>query len=193
MKIKIINPLVIKNKREQILNIKKNWENIKTEFLKECFEYFVERANGYLENEEIGDFVKWHIERGWKFKLMPYGMKIFNDYTKATFVEVGVGEVGENRPHPTVDSFGNKYEYNVPSIHKHAGNIHSNPNTWRFYLNDISEVDLKSGDYEEYETDSGRVKIITTGSQGSLFAYNAFQDLKQEHKKIWERVKARYF
>lgn len=190
---KIINPKIIEQKLNQIKTLKKNLSKMTEDFYIECFNFFVEKANAYLEYEDIGDMVKWRIQRSWAYKKTEYGFRIYNEDSKAVFVEVGVGEVGENNPHPTSNQYGNNYEYNVPSMHKRASELHPNPNTWRFYVISEDDIDLKEGDYEAYELlDASKIKVITTGSQGSMYAYNAFIELKNNYKKLWEKVKARY-
>jgi hypothetical protein len=130
----------------------------------------------------------------WEYKSSFDGNKIVlrNNTAKAVFVEFGVGIVGQQNPHENATQAG--YEYNLPSEHKYAGNYHDE-NTWRFYKNSIENVDLQSDYYETWQTRSGDLKIITTGSPATMFVFKAVQEFKALNyaQDIWKQVVKKYW
>ena len=156
-------------------------------FFVKCYKWFTQRANKYLSESTIGDNVKNEIANGWTYTLYENAIRITNTAEKAVFVEFGAGAKGETKPHPNANNEG--YQYNIPTEFKHAGEYHLNPDTWRFIVNDMEDVDLRIEDVESWGRASGDYKIITTGSVGAMYAHNALMDLKLEYPNIWEQVK----
>lgn len=194
MKIKVgLNQKSVKNTINALKTAKKQLQGeMLNEFYKECYNYFVSRANYHLLSSDIGELVIAEIQSSWNFERTVNGAKFTNNAEKAVYVEFGVGYVGGNRPHTNAKELGNNYEYNVKPGGKYEGQYH-NEDTWRFYVKNKNEVDLKEGYYEEWYTKDNRIKIITEGSPAVMYAFNALEDLRLEYKNIWERIKIKYW
>ena len=177
--------------------LRKFYSQIQYEFMQFVCEWIINRANFYIDFLDIGSLVRTDIKNSWDYEISPtFSAQITNTAEKAVFVEFGVGVVGQMQPHPMANREG--YQYNMPSIYKYAGK-HHDENTWRFVKQSESEVDLPQGTYETWEKASGALKIITTGTEGAMFAYNAVVDAKMdlmnpngELATEWNRILERY-
>lgn len=198
MKIKItLNEKSIKEAITAFNKAKSQLPVMKKEFYEKCCENITQLANKNLISWDIGENVKDDILNGWVYDVFENGAIIKNNAKKAVYVEFGTGIVGQEQPHPraNIQSPPNEnYEYNVPSVFKRAGKYHDE-NTWRFYKQDLSDVDLQDGYYETWYTSSGDIKIITRGAPASLFVFNAILEFKEKNlaKKIWEEIKVKYW
>ena len=192
MKIKVaLNQKSIKNALNALKTAEKQLKGeMLDEFYKRCYNYFVSRANYYLEVSGIGNFVIPKIQASWSYKKIAGGIRIINDDEKAVYIEFGVGIVGKENSHPNAEE--TNYKYNIPTASKRAGNFHDE-DTWRFYVYSREEIDLVEGYYEEWETQSGSTKVITRGSPSIMYAFNALEDLKLKYKQIWQEVKVKYW
>lgn len=135
-------------------------------------DYYLDLYSGFLGANVIND-----IKSKWSYDPSDFSTEkiiIRNTSEKAVFVEFGVGKTGANSPHLLAAQSG--YQYNLPSIHKHAGKHHLDPSTFRFLINDTDDLDLLSGNYEAWQKASGELKIITTGSPSIMYAYKAIVD-----------------
>lgn len=194
MKIKVgLNKQSVKNAINALKTAKKQLQGeMLDEFYFECYTYFVGQCRWWLNMNNVGSEVADEINRSWNYQRTSNGAKFVNDSEKAVYVEFGVGIVGKENQHTNANNLGNNYQYNMPSESKYAGKYHDE-NTWRFYANDKSEVDLVDGFYEEWHTKNGDIKVITKGSPAVMYAFNALEDLRLEYPKIWERIKIKYW
>lgn len=170
-------------------------ENLMFEnFLDRCYEWFIKRANYYLGLTQMSRQLIDDIQLSWVYNISKKGkirtVTVTNSHEKATFIEFGVGIVGEENAHQNAGNAG--YEYNKPTPYKRAGRYHDE-NTWRFVQNPEDDVDLVEGYYEEYVMRNGKVKIITRGSPSIMYAFNALVDLRAEMPKMWETIKKEYW
>lgn len=186
-----LNSKSINKAIKQIEKVKKLYsEKMVPDLLKSCAEWLINRANELLLQTDIGENVWTDIMGSWKIIQKDNTVTILNTSDKAVFVEFGVGIVGQESPHENASKAG--YKYNVPSDYKYAGEHHDN-DTWRFYVSDETEIDLIDGSYEPWETQSGRLKIITRGSPSVMYAYNALVDLRDYGvAKVWKEIKKKY-
>lgn len=198
MKINIkLNRKSIEQARKQLLYVKKILPQMQKDFLEDVAMWLINRANTHLNNSDIGENVKIDIRNGWEYDFTSTGIKITNRTEQAVFVEFGVGVVGQGNAHPQASVEG--YEYNMPSPYKYAGK-HHDEDTWRFTKQSTEDVDLPKGSYETWQMGSGALKIITRGTKGVWYAYNAIVDAQTELAKsgggeigkMWEDIKARY-
>lgn len=162
---------------KQIEEYQKRVKSIIPTFYKQCGEKIVQFANERLNGIDLPYGVLAEIKSGWQ----PVKKKDDNTYIlentsdESVYIEFGVGIVGEQSPQAKKEADEAGYKYNLPSPSKYAGK-HHDENTWRFYVSNKSEIDLIDGNYEEWQTKDGRIKIITRGSQGVMYAFNAIQD-----------------
>lgn len=191
-----LNRKSIQNAIKQLKAIKKTIPNMTKDFLEGVALWIIDRANFHLNNSDIGENVKIDIRNGWEYEFVNNGIKITNSTQKAVFVEFGVGKVGEQQPHPEASKEG--YEYNVPSEYKYAGQYHDEF-TWRFTVKSEQDIDLSDGTYETWKKKSGDLKIITQGSYGVFYAYNAIVDAQMDLQnpngkiaEIWQETKEKY-
>lgn len=199
MKITIeLNKKSIEQAKKQILYIKKILPKMTKYFMEDVALWLIDRANYHLNNSDIGENVKIEIRNGWEYEFTNTGIKITNRTQKAVFVEFGVGIVGQGDQHPNASAEG--YEYNLPTPYKYAGK-HHDEDTWRFTAQSLEDVDLPKGSYEDnWKMASGAYKIITRGSKGVWYAYNAIVDARTELSKsnggeigaLWEKAKREY-
>lgn len=198
MKLNIeLNTKSIEQAKKQLIYVKKILPQMQKDFLEYVAIWIINRANEYLNNSDIGENVKIDIRNGWEYDFTPTGIKITNRTEQAVFVEFGVGAVGQGNSHPQASVEG--YEYNRPSPYKYAGK-HHDEDTWRFTKQSTENVDLPKGSYETWQMGSGALKIITRGTKGVWYAYNAIVDAQMELAKangseigkMWENIKARY-
>jgi hypothetical protein len=182
---------------QSALNVLKNYKNVYKDFLEDVVLWIIELANGYLDASSIGENVKIDIRNGWEYEVTEKNAKIWNSADQAVFVEFGVGGRGYYNRHPKAGEEG--YEYNIPTIHKYATEHHPDPDTWRYIVPDIGDVDLQGGDFEAWQMASGSWKIITTGSPAVMYAYNAIVTARTDHAnpnghlaELWEKNVKRY-
>ena len=169
--------------KQEIKNIKKMLVNeLIPTFLERAAEWIKNRANDILSHSDIGNSVIQWISHSWHTKTISKSRIIlYNTSWKAVWVEFGVGIVGQTNKHPNADKEG--YEYNVDSGKK-FGQGH-----WQFTVDDESKLDIPQDAiiYEDY-TDEG-ISIITQGTKGVWYLYNAVQDFKiMEQKRLWNEV-----
>jgi hypothetical protein len=192
-----LNTKDIENAKKYLQNLKKQIPKMQQEFLMEVAKWIVKQADRYIDQADFGSIVKSQLHRGWDYEQTANGIKIINRAEKAVYVEFGVGAVGQSQPHPSASTEG--YEYNLPSTYKYAGK-HHDEDTWRFIKQSTEDVDLPKGSYETWPMGSGALKIITRGTKGVWYAYNAIVDAQMELAKsgggeigkMWEDIKARY-
>jgi hypothetical protein len=187
MKIKVgLNAKSIKNAINALETAKKQLQGeMLDEFYKECYNYFVSRANYYLLSSGIGDLVIAEIQSSWHFEKIVGGVKFTNDAEKAVYVEFGVGIVGGDNKHPNADMTG--YKYDVPSKSKLVDG------SWMFRAYE-DELDIpQNAIVGSTPKSDGRLKILTSGTKGCFYAFNALEDLRLEYKNIWERIKIKYW
>lgn len=199
MKLKVrLNKQSVKNAINALKTAKKQLQGeMLDEFYKECYNYFVSRANYYLLSSGIGDLVIAEIQSSWQYvptmnldiignnRSVYKTVRFVNTAEKAVYVEFGVGIVGGENEHPNADNTG--YQYNVPSQNKLADG------SWVFksYEDelDIPQKAIRSRDF----TADGKLRILTSGTKGCFYAFNALEDLRIEYPKIWERIKIKYW
>jgi hypothetical protein len=197
MKIEIaLNKKSIQQARKQLLYIKKILPEMQKDFLEDVAMWLIDRANLHLNNSDIGENVKIDIRNGWEYNFTANGIQVVNRTEKAVYVEFGVGLLGQSNAHPQASVEG--YEYNMPSPYKYAGK-HHDEGTWRFIKQSTKDVDLPKGSYETWQMGSGDLKIITRGTKGVWYAYNAIVDARKELKtpdselaKKWQKLLERY-
>lgn len=193
MKIKIeLNRNSIEQAKKQLLYVKKILPQMQKDFLEGVALWLIEKANFYLNNSDIGENVKIDISNSWDYQVIGNGIKIINTAQKAVFVEFGVGIVGQGNAHPNASVEG--YEYNKPSPYKDR----KGSGTWVF-RSQFENLDIPQ-DQAEFIADVGDYVVITRGTKGVWYAYNAIVDAQMELAKsgggeigkIWEDIKARY-
>lgn len=160
--------------------------DIRIEFLIACCAWVQVRANEYLEQSDIGEAIKSEIKASWVINQTLNSAILTNTSEHAVYVEFGVGGVGERHPHPNSNTAG--YEYDVPSEAKKKSK--SGENFWVFSIEGEEFVDMKKG-YKTKQNKQGDLWVITKGSTGVMYSYNALTDLvtyPQELKAIWKEV-----
>ena len=195
MKINIeLNQKSIEQAKKQLLYVKKILPQMQKDFLEDVAMWLIERANMYLNNSDIGENVKIDIRNGWGYNFTPTGLQITNSTEKAVFVEFGVGIVGQGNAHPQASAEG--YEYNVKSPYKDK----SGSGTWVF-KSTLENLDLPQQNVDfAYNSSGTDYAIVTRGSKGVWYAYNAIVDAQIELAKanggeigaLWETVKRKY-
>ena len=190
MKIKVgLNKQSVKTAINALKTAKKQLQGeMLNEFYKECYNYFVSRANYHLLSSDIGELVIAEIQSSWIFERTVNGAKFTNNAEKAVYVEFGVGIVGQGNKHPNADE--TFYLYNVPSYPK---SYHGNTGAWSFNTTE-EELDIPQSaiDYQ-LPNDEGGIWVKTYGTKGVWYAFNALEDLRIEYPKIWERIKIKYW
>lgn len=151
-------------------------------FLEECTQYILAQTEFYLDNSGLGENVIFDIKSHWVIQIMGNRAVMTNDSNKAVFVEFGVGIVGKGDPHPKASEEG--YKYDVDSPYKlEDGN-------WMFQTDNLQDLDLPQSRVDVIEDEFGdEYAIITKGSKGVWYAYNALQDLIMNIRDIWNNVK----
>jgi hypothetical protein len=183
MKINVeLSPKSIQEAIKKLQFAKKQMKgNMMKDFLEDVCMWIINRANMYLDNSDIGEFVKADIKNGWEYEFTDDGAKLINRTEKSVFVEFGVGVIGETDPHPNASAEG--YEYNVQSESKSADG------SWSFFAN-TNELDLPTNallshnwynDMRGRGGESGkRLFVMTKGTQGVMYAYNAIVDARND-------------
>lgn len=200
MKIKVgLNQQSIKDALKTLKKAEKQLKGeMLNEFYKRCYDYFVSRANYYLLSSGIGDLVIAEIQSGWQYvpimnldiignNISTYkcGVKFINTAEKAVYVEFGVGIEGEENKHP--NSTETNYQYNLPTKSKGADG------SWQFKAYE-DELDIPQSAIVSSQTKAdGRLKILTYGTEGVWYAFNALEDLRLQYKNIWQEIKQKYW
>lgn len=161
---------------------KKMQKDVVDLFLTKCLEWIRDRANFYLSNLSMDSEITTDIQVHWDIQDVSSNVKkLVNTSDKATFVEFGVGSVGQKNEHPQATS--ENYEYNVPSRYKHSDG------SWVFNAKGKEyAIDLNEGYFGVYQRqNSGKVVVVTKGSPANLYLYNAGMDLwsSGHYHKIW--------
>jgi hypothetical protein len=153
-------------------------------FLERCAQWIEDRANEILDISDIGYKVKswithsWHTANPTKSSIV-----LYNSSWKSAFVEFGVGIIGQTEQHPNASTAN--YEYNVDSPHKFGQGM------WQFAVDDPSMLDIpQEAIITERYNDDGDLLIITQGTKGVWYLYNALVDFRSsgKAKEIWEQV-----
>lgn len=179
----LLNTKSIAQAKQNLENVKKILvEQVTPTYLERAAEWIRDRANEILSQSDIGSSVIQWITNSWHINVISKShIVLSNTSWKAVWVEFGVGIIGQTDKHPNADAEG--YEYNVDSGKK-FGQGH-----WQFTVNDESKLDIPQDAiiYEDY-TDSG-ISIITQGTKGVWYLYNAVQDFKMmKQKELWNEV-----
>jgi hypothetical protein len=185
-KIFVLNEQSLKNTINSLELIKNKIQGeIFNDFYKRCYNFFVRQANYYLLSSGIGDLVIAEIQNSWSYKKLKKRFRIYNTAEKAVYVEFGVGVVGEENEHPNAENA--KYKYNEPSDSKFIDGA------WMFKAYE-DELDIpQKAIVSSMPKADGRLKILTYGTEGCFYAFNALDDLKLEIPKIWEEIKIKYW
>ena len=170
----------------QIKQIKKKlYTEIKDLFLTKCLEWVRDRANFYLSNIPMDNDVITTIQGAWDIKNVTRNVKmLYNTSQPATFVEFGVGIVGQQHEHPEASKEG--YEYNKPSRYKHSDGKWVFNSSHKEYA-----IDLNEGYFGVYQREnSGKTVVVTKGSPANLYLYNAGMDLLSsgEYHRLWKET-----
>jgi phage major head subunit gpT-like protein len=157
------------------------------EYLKRSAERIQELANQNLNMWDIGDNVKEAINDSWFIKnISNTHIVLYNISRKAAYVEFGVGIIGQTDKHPNADNTG--YEYNVQSEYKFGQGF------WQFTVEDRSWLDIPEDAIIYQDFNKAGESIITQGTQGAWYLFNAMEDFKlREAKPLWEQVKKKYW
>lgn len=193
MKIKIkLNQKSIEQAKNKLLYIKNLFPQMQKDFLESVALWIIDKANFYIKNSDIGNNVKSDIQNSWISEISSNVVKIRNTSEKAVFVEFGVGVVGQGNAHPKATEQG--YEYNMDSPYKdRKGN-----GTWLF-KSQMENLDIPQ-DQAEFIKDEGDYVVITRGTKGVWYAYNAIVDAQMELSKtnggeigaLWNKINKRY-
>lgn len=164
--------------------------NMIEHFLTRCCEEIKIKANKNLETSGLGADVISEIQGQWSISVKGKNALLRNGEGRGYMVEFGVGEIGENNPHPKADL---TYAYNIPTDYK------DQYGQWRFRVDSTQEIDLAVGFYKiveinEYETGESKLTIKTKGSPPIMFLYNALLDFKTEklYEKLWRETKIKF-
>lgn len=158
------------------------------EYMQRSADWIINRANEILDRSDIGENVKGYIFNAWDTQLLSKNhLKIVNHSWKSTFVEFGVGIIGEVFEHPNASK--TNWEYNLETEHKDG------QGGWFFSVNEREELDIPQDRIiEEIINVDGEIGVYTKGSQGVWYLFNAMEDFKIEKAKtIWEQVKKKYW
>lgn len=155
--------------------------------LKKICDKLVVLANQKVAESDIGSNIKTRIQLGWKTEITGNKAVLRNTYEHSVYVEFGVGFNGGNTPHEMAEAEG--WEYNIPTPAKHGGNF------WAFKVESTDDVDLMSGYIARQSKETGLYYIVTKGSHGVMYAYNAIRDLVDTGalQEIWKEVKREVF
>lgn len=195
MKINIeLNQKSIQEAKRQLLQVKKVLPLMTRDFLEDVAMWVIDRANLHLNNSDIGENVKIDIRNGWVYNFTPTGIQITNSTEKAVFVEFGVGIVGQGQAHPQALAEG--YDYNVDSKYKDR----KGTGTWVF-KSTLMDLDVPKDSVEfAYNAIGNDYAIVTRGTKGVWYAYNAIVDAQMELAKpnggeigaLWDETKRKY-
>lgn len=189
MKINIeLNPKSIKN-AINLLNQQKKVlrEQAIPEYMQRSADWIKKRANQILERSDIGVQIVQNITSSWHIdKLSPNHIVLYNMSWKAAFVEFGVGIIAQTAKHPNADIAG--YEYNVDTGKKFGQGY------WQFSVEDQSQLDIPQQAIIYQTIDDKELSIITQGTKGTWYLFNAVEDFKlNEKERLWEEIKKKYW
>lgn len=157
------------------------------EYMQKSVRWIKNRANELVSMSNIGENVKQSIKNSWFIENVSKSQVVlYNISEKAVFVEFGVGIIGQTSKHPNADKTG--YEYDVTSEYKFGQGF------WKFNVEDSSWLDIPQDAiiYEEF-TEAGQ-SIITQGTQGLWYLFNAVEDFKlTKEKPLWQEIKEKYW
>lgn len=178
-----LNTQSIDQAKQRLANIKQILvDQVTPVYLERAAQWIKNRANEILARSDIGVEVVQNISSSWYIqKLSKSHLVLYNKSWKATWVEFGVGIIGQSDKHPNANAAG--YEYNVDSGKKFGQGY------WQFTISDQSELDIPTDAivYQNY-TNEG-LSIITQGTKGVWYLYNAVQDFKMNEKtRLWNEV-----
>lgn len=182
-----LNRKSIQDAIKQLKNTKKIIQKqMMLEYMQRSAEWIRDRANDLVSLADIGENVKEAIKDYWFIeKISDSHIVLYNISEKAAYVEFGVGIIGQSSQHPNANNAG--YEYNVKSEYKFGQGF------WQFNVEDRSWLDIPE-DAIVYQnvTNSGET-IITQGTEGVWYLYNAVEDYKlREQKRLWEELTKKY-
>lgn len=176
----------IENAIKQIKAVQKK---VQTElprvYLQKCVEWIKNTANFNLKTHYLSDDIVSKIENAWDTEYLSNNyIRLINTEDTATYLEFGVGIVGQENRHTVATNAG--YKYNVPSEYK------KEDGSWRFYLEEGEGVDLNVGTYNVYYTKNGKKKVVTKGSPANMFLFKAMKEFETsgKYKELWEQAKA---
>lgn len=188
MKINIeLNQESIQNAIKLLKQEKKRLEPAVREYMQLSADWIINRANEILDRSDIGENIKSEISSGWGTVWVDAShLKIVNYSRKAVFVEFGVGIVGQTEKHPNAITAG--YEYDVESEHKFGQGY------WQFVVPSEDYLDLPQKAIIYSDDDAYGLSIITQGTEGVWYLFNAVEDFKvRKQKPLWEQVKKKYW
>jgi hypothetical protein len=162
-------------------------EQVIPEFMLRSAEWIKLRANEILNGSDIGVQIVQNITSSWHIDVISNShIVLYNMSWKSAYVEFGVGIIGQTSKHPNADKTG--YEYDVTSEYKFGQGF------WKFNVEDSSWLDIPQDAiiYEEF-TEAGQ-SIITQGTQGLWYLFNAVEDFKlTKEKPLWQEIKEKYW
>lgn len=161
---------------KQLREYQKRLQSIIPTFFQQCADKIIQLANEKLNGIGLDYGIVAEIKKGWQ----PIKKKDDNTYVlentsdRSVYIEFGVGQIGEEEPHPEAGKTG--YQYNKPSKYKKF-DIGEGKTVWWFNASN-SDIDIINDD--RYRLDSMRssrgIIIKTAGQPATMFAFNAIQD-----------------
>lgn len=154
-------------------------------YLQKCVEWIKNTANFNLKSHYLSNDIVSKIESAWATEYLSNNyIRLINTEDTATYLEFGVGIVGQENRHTVATSAG--YKYNVPSEYK------KEDGSWRFYLEEGEGVDLNVGTYNVSYTQNGKKRVVTKGSPANMFLFKAMKEFETsgKYKELWEQAKA---
>lgn len=160
---------------KQIELYQKRLNSIIPTFFQQCADKIVSIANENLNTISLDYGIVAEIKNGWQ-PIRKDGDKYIleNISDRSVYIEFGIGQVGEEDPHPVAGRAG--YLYNVPSNAKRF-DFGEGRTIWWFRATN-GYIDILNND--KYRLDSIRTRrgivIKTAGQPATMFAFNALQD-----------------
>lgn len=187
MRIKIdLSKKSIENAIKKIKEVqKKVQKDLPRVYLEKCVEFIKFNANANLKSHYISLDIVEKIEKSWTTEYVSNNyIRLANTEDTATYLEFGVGIVGQENKHSVSASAG--YKYNIPTKYK------KEDGSWRFYLEESESVDLNVGTYNVSYTQNGKKKVITKGSPANMYLFKAMKSFETSgaYKTLWEQAKA---
>lgn len=172
---------ILKNQKKVLL------DQMIPEYMELAADWIINRANEILDKSDIGENVKSYIFRAWDTKWIgKYHLQIINHSRKSTYVEFGVGIVGQTSEHPNAQT--TNWEYNLDTIHKDVNGA------WRFTVYEEDDLDISKNAIIEQFDEKNKTAIYTMGTQGVWYLYNAVEDFKVRYQQqLWEKIKKKYW
>jgi phage major head subunit gpT-like protein len=177
----IKNAVELLKQRKKIIS-----DTLIPEYLERTAEWIIAEADRILEASDIGDNVKQYIQNAWVIdKVSNSHIIVKNLSQKSAYVEFGVGIIGQTAQHPNARNTG--YEYNVDSPHKYGQGF------WQFKVENQSELDIPQDAIIDEHNSADGLSIITQGTQGVWFLFNAMQNYKMSEKqRLWNELVNKY-